>query len=249
MFGISSPLFSNFGLCLADPTMNQEPNTIEETPENTNIPILRYSSSNPSMVHSESTKNFDEMNNPIVKKLNHNASERDRRKKTNSLYYSLRSLLPPSDHRKKLSIPATIARVLKYIPELKKEVERLTQKKEDLTLRCIPNKQTIRGGIQSSLSVISANKVGDREVMIQISILKNNKGSFAEAISELEEEGLVLLNASTFETLEDRVFYNLHFQVQGILPVNVQILRDKLLSYYEKEDKLLQPWIFGSLTT
>jgi hypothetical protein len=33
-----------------------------------------------------------------VKKLNHNASERDRRKKMNSLYSSLRSLLPATDH-------------------------------------------------------------------------------------------------------------------------------------------------------
>lgn len=37
-------------------------------------------------------------NNPVViKKLNHNASERDRRKKINSLFSSLRSCLPASD--------------------------------------------------------------------------------------------------------------------------------------------------------
>lgn len=33
----------------------------------------------------------------MVKKLNHNASERDRRKKINSLYSTLRSLLPSAD--------------------------------------------------------------------------------------------------------------------------------------------------------
>lgn len=33
----------------------------------------------------------------IIKKLSHNASERDRRKKINCLYSSLRSLLPASD--------------------------------------------------------------------------------------------------------------------------------------------------------
>ena len=33
----------------------------------------------------------------VVKKLNHNASERDRRKKMNTLYSSLRSLLPAAD--------------------------------------------------------------------------------------------------------------------------------------------------------
>uniref|UniRef100_A0A1S4C5R7 Transcription factor ORG3-like n=1 Tax=Nicotiana tabacum TaxID=4097 RepID=A0A1S4C5R7_TOBAC len=131
---------------------------------------------------------------------------------------------------KKVSLPATVGRVLKYIPELKKEVERLTQKKENLTLRSIPkkeysadfNKQTLRRRIQNSLCdyplgrhtllVVSTNQVGDKEIVIQISILKTNKSSFAEAVSELEEERLLLLNASSFQTLEDRVFYNLHFQ-------------------------------------
>lgn len=35
--------------------------------------------------------------NSMAKKLYHNASERDRRKRINTLYSSLRSLLPPSD--------------------------------------------------------------------------------------------------------------------------------------------------------
>ncbi|XP_019256424.1 PREDICTED: transcription factor bHLH100-like [Nicotiana attenuata] len=256
----SSPLFCNFGVCLADPK-NNKLNTIE-APVSTGIPV-HYSSSQPNIVHRQ-FKNSDEINGDndhldgTLKKLNHNASERDRRKKFNSLCSSLRSLLPPTDHTKKISFPVTVARVIKYIPDLKKEVERLTQKKEDLTLRSIPkkeysadfNKQTIiKGGIQSSLSVISANQVGNGEVIIHISILKTNKSSFAEAVSELEEEGLLLLNSSSFETLGDRVFYNLHFQAQGTLPIKVQILRDKLLSYYEKEDKLLPPWISGSFIT
>ena len=38
-----------------------------------------------------------EGNGVVTKKLNHNASERDRRKKINSLFSSLRSCLPASD--------------------------------------------------------------------------------------------------------------------------------------------------------
>lgn len=37
--------------------------------------------------------------------------------------------------QKKLSIPTTISRVLKYIPELQHQVERLTKKKEEILLR------------------------------------------------------------------------------------------------------------------
>ncbi|KAJ7972130.1 Transcription factor ORG2 [Quillaja saponaria] len=48
----------------------------------------------------------------VKMKLNHNASERDRRKK------------------KKLSIPATVSRaLLKYLPELQQQVEELINKK------------------------------------------------------------------------------------------------------------------------
>uniref|UniRef100_K7MY65 BHLH domain-containing protein n=1 Tax=Glycine max TaxID=3847 RepID=K7MY65_SOYBN len=58
----------------------------------------------------------------MVKKLSHNASERDRRKKVNNLVSSLRLLLPVEDQTKKMSIPATVSRVLKYIPELQHQM-------------------------------------------------------------------------------------------------------------------------------
>ncbi|CAN6829280.1 unnamed protein product [Brassica oleracea] len=75
-------------------------------------------------------------NSPVVnKKLKHNASERDRRKKINSLFSSLCSCLPASDQSKKLSIPQTVSRSLKHILELQEEVKKLIQKKEELLLR------------------------------------------------------------------------------------------------------------------
>uniref|UniRef100_A0A803QPJ0 BHLH domain-containing protein n=1 Tax=Cannabis sativa TaxID=3483 RepID=A0A803QPJ0_CANSA len=76
----------------------------------------------------------------MVKKLNHNASERDRRKKINDLYSSLRALLPLSDQTKKMSIPATVSRVLKYVPLLQEEVEGLVRKRDELLSR-IQSKQ------------------------------------------------------------------------------------------------------------
>ncbi|XP_009625856.1 transcription factor ORG2 [Nicotiana tabacum] len=240
----SSPLFSDhFGWLLEDPISHQFINTAAETSDNLSSSQTRL------LQHCDSNK-FDQIINngdqpdQMVKKLNHNASERDRRKKINTLYSSLRSLLPASDHTKKLSIPSTISRVLKYIPELQIEVERLIEKKEELTSRTISNKensadfnkQKRRGGNEISSLVISASEVGDKEVVIQISTLKINKCSFGEAVSELEDEGLSLLNSSCFETFEDRVFYTLHFQVQGTMVVELDTLRDKLSSYFE-EDK------------
>lgn len=47
-------------------------------------------------------KSFD--NSLMAKKLSHNASERNRRKKMNFLYSTLRSLLPAANHQKVKSI-------------------------------------------------------------------------------------------------------------------------------------------------
>ncbi|KAK4725426.1 hypothetical protein R3W88_028205 [Solanum pinnatisectum] len=251
MLAISSPMFStnynNFGWLLEDPISQQ----ININPME---PLHSSSSSQKNLQHSDS--NFDQITinggdhhqpDQTVKKLNHNASERDRRKKINGLYSSLRSLLPSSDHTKKLSIPSTISKILKYIPELQSEVERLVQKKEEFTSTTISNKENSgdfnkqkrrSGGIDNSSLVISTSKLGDKEIVVQISTLKINKGSIGEAISQLEDEGLVLLNASSFETFEDRVFYTLHFQVEGSMAVEVDMLRDILSNYFEKEDKL-----------
>ncbi|XP_055808787.1 transcription factor ORG2-like [Solanum dulcamara] len=253
MLTISSPMFStnnNFGWLLEDPISQQ----ININPLET-LHSSSSSSSHKSLQHSDSNKfdhqiiNGGDYHQPdqTVKKLNHNASERDRRKKINGLYSSLRSLLPSSDHSKKLSIPSTISKILKYIPELQSEVERLVQKKEEFTSTIVSNKENSadfdkqkrkRGGIENSSLVISTSKLGDKEIVVQISTLKINKGSIGEAISVLEDEGLVLLNATSFETFEDRVFYTLHFQVEGSMVVEVDMLRDKLSSYFEKEDKL-----------
>ena len=44
-----------------------------------------------------------DFSNPMLKKLNHNASERDRRKRVNNLYAFLRSVLPISSDQKVLT--------------------------------------------------------------------------------------------------------------------------------------------------
>ncbi|KAE9455889.1 hypothetical protein C3L33_12209, partial [Rhododendron williamsianum] len=94
-----------------------------------------------------------------AKKLNHNASERDRRKRINDLYSSLRSLLPAAD-------------------------------------------QTVEESILIS-----------------------------EILLNLEEDGLILLNASCFESFGDKIFYNIHLEVQGGQRVEFETLRERLLSF------------------
>ncbi|EEF30835.1 DNA binding protein, putative [Ricinus communis] len=180
----------------------------------------------------------------MVKKLNHNASERDRRKKMNTLYSSLRSLLPASDQMKKLSIPATISRVLKYIPELQQQLERFVQRKEELLLRISKQNHIInpqinqrKGTTHSTLSVVSANQISDKEVVIQVSTYNNtiHTSPLSEILLLLEEEGLLLINSSSFESFGGRVFYNLHLQVDGTYILECDALSEKLAALYERD--------------
>ncbi|KAK9154670.1 hypothetical protein Sjap_002150 [Stephania japonica] len=188
-----------------------------------------------------------------AKRINHNASERDRRKKLNTLYSSLRSLLPASDQSKKLSIPGTVSRVLKYIPELQKQVERLVQRKEELlssiskqgndhdvngNLMMTASKQR-KSALKQSFSRVSTSLIDDKEVLVQICALKLKRNQLSEVLLNLEREDLQILNASSFATAGHRVFYTLHFQVNDIKRVECEPLNEKIMYLFERKDLLL----------
>ncbi|CAI9099647.1 OLC1v1036501C3 [Oldenlandia corymbosa var. corymbosa] len=182
----------------------------------------------------------------MAKKINHNASERDRRKKINGLYSSLRSLLPPAYQEKKLSIPATVSRVLKYIPELLKELEALAQKKECLARKLSDQENSAshkRRKLSSTTSstslIVSLSQLNDREVMIQITTMKSSSCLFAKVLSKLEQNGLVLLDSSCFESSQGRVFYNLHLEVTGAQATDMEGLKRQLVSLDENQEELL----------
>ncbi|XP_049402346.1 transcription factor bHLH100-like [Solanum stenotomum] len=186
----------------------------------------------------------------MEKKLNHNASERNRRKKMNFLYSTLRSLLPPTNkhQKKKLSFPATVSYVQEYIPELKKEIERLSKTKDLLLskksnyslLQIDDNKRKlIMGGTSSNSSTTSicASQLSNGQVLVQISTTQENDFPISQVFASLEEDGLILLNASSFKSFGDKVFHSLHFQTQGPIEMDIQILKMKLLVMCEKRKK------------
>ncbi|CAG7905480.1 unnamed protein product [Brassica rapa] len=178
---------------------------------------------------------------PVVnKKLKHNASERDRRKKINSLFSSLRSCLPASDQSKKLSIPQTVSRSLKYILELQEEVKMLIQKKEELLVR-VSGQRAIEQQpkvVAHYVSTVSATRLGDHEMMVQISSSKINNFSISNVLSglELEEDGFVLVDVSLSRSQGERVFYTLHLQVDNIDndKLNCTELSQRMLYLYEE---------------
>lgn len=124
--------------------------------------------------------------------------------------------------QKKLSIPATISQVLKYIPELQKQVEGLKKKKKGILLSLSQQRDVViskesqrKKPCYNSGFVISTNRLSDSEVSIQISsyIVNHEKIPLSEILFCLENDGFVLLNISSSETYGGRAFHNLHFQV------------------------------------
>ncbi|GJW48988.1 transcription factor ORG2-like protein [Tanacetum coccineum] len=191
----------------------------------------------------------------VSKKLNHNASERDRRKRVNDLYAYLCSLLPISaDHKKKkVSIPGTVSRALEYIPELRKEVETLIRKKEKLSSYSTSSTSTRQKNIgikgQSSKDVTtntnswvvsSVSILGEKEVVIQLIFsmdhMNKNKeiGSLSRVLTylESEENGFVLLNSTAFKCSGEHMLLNtLHLQVQCDTKVDAEMLKEKLYHF------------------
>lgn len=189
-----------------------------------------------------------------TKKALHNARERHRRKTLKVLFSQLCSLLPITNP-KKLSIPNTVSRVLKYIPQLRNEIEKLKKKRAKLraaTKQSIcasslvgskyaritgaegliefmrPPPLPANTGSPDHLTVTVNAVFGSSEMMVTIC----NCGVgilFSTLLVFLGKEGLDLLNASTF-TFQDKVFHNLHLEMMAERSeVDPNLLEKKLL--------------------
>ncbi|CAN6994430.1 transcription factor bHLH100 [Brassica rapa] len=237
MCALVPPLFPHFDWPCGDQSffVNDDlTNTFLDFP----LPDLEVAHQNAS---SERHGVLEVKNQVVMKKLNHNASERDRRKKINTMFSSLRSCLPASDQSKKLSVSATVSHALNYIPELQEQVKQLIKKKDDLCFQISGQKDLVyadqngnpeKGGTRYA-STVSATRLGETEVMVQISSLQTVKCSFGNLLSGTEEDGLVLMDASSSRSQGERLFYTLHFQMNNC-NLNFEELNDRLLYLYEK---------------
>ncbi|GLT95822.1 hypothetical protein SLE2022_134840 [Rubroshorea leprosula] len=203
------------------------------------------SSGEPQISPSTITINNSGEGRKMVRKLNHNAGKRRHRRRLNSLCSSLRSLLPPADHEtKKLSITATVSRVVKYIPELQEEVERLLQKKEQLLSRISRQAKQIHQepSKRNGSVAVTANQPTKNELIIQICTCEEVKTPLSCILLNLEEDGrLQLQNAHSFEPSEGGIFHNLHFQVDSSYILEPEALREQLLSLYKNKEEILVP--------
>ena len=70
-----------------------------------------------------------------------------------------------------------------------------------------------KGTLGSSISEVSTSRLSDKEVAVQISTFKVHESPLSEVLLNLEEDGLPVINVSSFKSFGGRVFYNLHLQV------------------------------------
>jgi len=95
MLAISPPMFSTIGWPFEEPlSHNQHQNHFHT---DNNDQLFNFDDQVEAEINSTDPSQCTSNDLSMVKKLVHNASERDRRKKINNLYSSLRSLLPISD--------------------------------------------------------------------------------------------------------------------------------------------------------
>ncbi|AEC09952.1 basic helix-loop-helix protein 100 [Arabidopsis thaliana] len=235
MCALVPPLYPNFGWPCGDHSF-YETDDVSNTFLDFPLPDLTVTHEN---VSSENNRTL--LDNPVVmKKLNHNASERERRKKINTMFSSLRSCLPPTNQTK-LSVSATVSQALKYIPELQEQVKKLMKKKEELSFQISGQRDLVytdqnsksEEGVTSYASTVSSTRLSETEVMVQISSLQTEKCSFGNVLSGVEEDGLVLVGASSSRSHGERLFYSMHLQIKNG-QVNSEELGDRLLYLYEK---------------
>lgn len=96
----------------------------------------------------------------------------------------------------------------------------MMRKKEELMAAMVGQKvgdeeKKTKCAALSSSSIVTASRLSQWEMAVQIStdINGGHRNSLSEILVCLEEEGFLLLNASSFESIDGKVFHNLHLQV------------------------------------
>ncbi|KAH9295534.1 hypothetical protein KI387_039122, partial [Taxus chinensis] len=137
-----------------------------------------------------------------MKKLSHNANERQRRKKLNALYAELRELLPNTNLKRKLSISNTVCKVLKYIPELRNEIQKLGRQRDRLLFakrncerptvnpkfKPASRKHSHDDGLMCSPPFVSVNSAGLRSWEALVTIYACTATFLLSSLLELIEE-------------------------------------------------------------
>uniref|UniRef100_A0A0A0KYH3 BHLH domain-containing protein n=1 Tax=Cucumis sativus TaxID=3659 RepID=A0A0A0KYH3_CUCSA len=137
--------------------------------------------------------------------------------------------------QKRMSNPSTISKALKYIPELQQQVEGLRRRKEGLVTKLNEEnlKQIRKNNKEPWMSSFCAvNWLSETEALLQIALedQTHTQLPFSQILLSLEEDGLLLLTASSFRSFNGRLFLTLLLQAKAnTLPRVLQEILNKKL--------------------
>lgn len=134
-----------------------------------------------------------------------------------------------------MSNPATISKALKYISELQEQVEWLRKRKQGLMtklnatiheenqIRIKNNNKNKAPWAWMSTSLCVVNWLSETQALLQITSDETLKViPFSQILLSLEDDGLLLLSASSFQSFDGRLFFTLLLQVShSYVTINV----------------------------
>ncbi|TYI99728.1 hypothetical protein E1A91_A13G037400v1 [Gossypium mustelinum] len=216
----------------------QHPSTNQET-RDAHINAKRISSKTRGRNHrfKEGLNMEDNGEGTTMKKEEHNAKERIRRMKLHAAYLALGALLPSDStgSKKRKSTALIIDRAVEYIPELEKEIQKLTLRKNDM-LSIIKNKKScaVLNHFQLRQPSVSVHEIKQGEFIVQICTQEYPDCSFLNLLHNIEEEeGICIISASTHQVSDHGHCYHLHIQMHERLDGENHIasLREKVISW------------------
>ncbi|GLJ43357.1 hypothetical protein SUGI_0900710 [Cryptomeria japonica] len=154
------------------------------------------------------------------------ATERVRRKRMKSCFSELASLLPPESNktRKRLAKPEILSKAMDYICHLKKKVDVLSKKRDEIRVKI--NDCQVTNYFYSSFKegnefpMVRVDRVYSH-ALITINTLKEHM-MLSKILVLIEQGGLQVIMTSSF-TIHEKVTHTFHCKVSNILHNNFQI--------------------------
>lgn len=129
--------------------------------------------------------------------------------------------------QKRWSAAAIVDKVLKYIPEMENEIEKLKLSKDNAKKK--QQEEQLQMSEKQSLTV-SVNQVQDGQAIVQICKEEepplphpNLHQVFSKFLDNIEAEQICITNASTLSICHNRICYQLHLQVTSIAKFIINI--------------------------
>lgn len=145
-----------------------------------------------------------------------------------TLYRSLRSLLPLEYIKGKRSISDHIHGAVNYIKHLRKRIDELDSRKEDLKdMRSVPLQRGDSSSCSSSRGVIVRPCLDGVEIVFSIGLKENQRLTLSRVLQILVRDGVSVVNCH-YTTANDRIFHTIQAEVKDQASLNLSELEQRL---------------------